>query len=633
MMARGKHLISIETKKRRLPYIYINSHVFSILFIVLCSAVLSVVGLLLGYVMSMLVIKHFISHPLLLFLNTLPLTLLMLLIYFATSRIWCSFLFGGGIFLIIELINRFKLQLRDDPLLPYDFLLGGEVTNVIKITELPISKYLLAMIILFILASIFLLLFVKSPKLKPIPAISGVVLCVLVFVYAFTSFYNDTKKFSSKEEGFNIYSTADMYRSRGFVYSFLLDIRTFRKFKPDGYTRPEAQKLLEQYALPAGNTEPQKPNVIVIMGEAFYDFDRIPGVKFMEGTDPLENYREILSESYHGRIVTSVFGGGTSSTEFSFLTGHSTCLLPNGITPYKTHIRNEVYSLVSYFRDCGYTATALHPGYPWFYNRQNVYKFFGFDNIYFRPDMEISNSDLRDGYVKDRTAFDFILEDMKKHLEEGDGKPYFNFTVTIENHGPYNYKTADEKILVKPSGMADSTYETINGYLYGLRESDRALGYLVDKLKALDEPVVLLYFGDHLPFLNADYEGYRALDFNIGQGKGVEAFFHNYETPYFIWSNDAAKELIKKNTGSVPVGDAPQTSACFLGVELTKYLGFTPSPYFAFLSRLQESLPVVTHYYYKQDGEYVTEEKLYAENRQLMDEYRKLQYYMMFDYN
>jgi len=630
-MSKQKPLIHMESKKRRLPYIYIKSQIISILLIILASGAMSLAGLLLGYVMSIDVIRHFMSHPLLAFLNTLPLTLFMLLIYFATSRIWCSFVFGGGLFLLIELVNRFKLQLRDDPLLPYDFLLGGEVANVVKLSELPVSKYLLAMILMFVLASIFVVFFVKSPKLKIISAISGVILCILAFVYAFTSFYNDTNKFSASEEGFNIYSTADMYRSRGFVYSFLLDIRTFRQLKPEGYTKQDAEQLLEQYAIAREDNPLEKPHVIAIMGEAFYDFDRIPGVKFTEGNDPLANYREILKESYHGRIITSVFGGGTSSTEFTFLTGHSTCLLPNGITPYKTHIRSKKYSLVRYFSDYGYTATAFHPGHPWFYNRQNVYEFFGFDSIYFRPDMELSDGDLRGGYVTDKAAVNFILVDLQKHLGKDAQSPYFNFTVTIENHGPYYYKKVDEKILVKPYGMEDSTYEMINSYLYGLRESDRALGYLVSELKNLDEPVVLLYFGDHLPFLNSDYEGYKALNFNIGQGKGVEAFVNHYSTPYFIWSNDAAKELIKKNTGKVPEGEAPEISTCFLGPELQKYLGFTPSPYFEFLSRLQESMPVVTHYYYKQDGEYVTE--LSSENQKLLSDYRKLQYYMMFDAN
>lgn len=630
-MLNRKPLIYIENKKRRVPYININSQAISILFILLASAALSLVGLMLGYVMSIEVITHFMSHPLLLLLNTLPLTLFMLFIYFATSRIWCSFLFGGGLFLIFELVNRFKLELRDDPLIPYDLLLGGEVANVVKLSDLTISKYLFAMIILFLVASLFLIFFVKSARLKAIPRIIATLLCIAGMTLAFTSMFNDSQRFSSKEEGFNIYSTADMYRSRGFIYSFLLDLRTLRQIKPEGYTKQEAQQLLEQYTLSDEDESSAKPNVIAIMGEAFYDIDRIPGIKFIDGTDPLKNYKEILEEAYHGSIVTSVFGGGTGSTEFSFLTGHSTTLLPNGVTPYKTHIRSKKYSLARYFSEYGYSTTALHPGHPWFYNRQNVYKFFEFDNIFFKPDMELTDKDFRYGYVRDQAAMEFILSDYDRHLKADQQTPYFNFTVTIENHGPYYYKKADDKILVKPDGMADSTYNMINSYIYGLRESDRALGYLVSELKSSDEPFVLLYFGDHLPFLNNDYEGYKALDFNIGQGKGIEAFLNHYETPYFIWSNDAARELIEKNTGHVPVGAGPKISTCFLPVELQKYIGLNPSPYFAFLSRLEESLPVVTHYYYKQDGEFVTE--LSAENRQLLSDYSELQYYMMFDAN
>lgn len=177
--------------------------------------------------------------------------------------------------------------------------------------------------------------------------------------------------------------------------------------------------------------------------------------------------------------------------------------------------------------------------------------------------------------------------------------------------------------------MTDEVYNTINCYLYGLREADKALGYLVSELKKRDKPFVLVYFGDHLPALNADYQGYKALNYNIGQGKGLEAFLNNFQTPFLIWSNAAAQELIKSNGVPVESGEAPGMSACFLSAELLKYIGMTPSPFLEFMTQLEKSLPVVTHKYYKQNGSYV--EKLSPENQQLLLQYRQLQYYSMFD--
>jgi hypothetical protein len=199
----------------------------------------------------------------------------------------------------------------------------------------------------------------------------------------------------------------------------------------------------------------------------------------------------------------------------------------------------------------------------------------------------------------------------------------------IENHSPFNKVVYDKKILERPEGMNDDIYNLINAYLYGLRESDIALGNLVSELKKKDEPFVLLYFGDHLPFLNKNYEGYAAINYKIGQGKDIEAFLNNYRTPYLIWSNDAASELLKSNGVKVSYGKAQEISSCFLSSELIKYLGFSPSPFYEFLTQLKDKIPVITHMYFKQDDDYVKE--LSPENQKLLLEYRQLQYYMMFD--
>lgn len=626
-MLKREPLISI--KKGKLPYININNQINSIIIIIAFSAVLSVIGLMLGDVMSFPTIKRFLMLPLLFVLNTIPLTLLMLFIYFATSRIWSSYVLGGGFFIFVELINRFKIELRDDPLIPADILLGGEVANVVKLSELNISKYLVAMIILFFLAALLLILFLKSSKLKAIGRISGALACLLIFNLTFNYYYKDVKRYEKYPvRGFS-YASSDIFRSRGFIYSFLSSFESLKVRKPEGYSKNEAIQLLKKYDM--GNTaaEQKKPNVIAIMGEAFYNLDRIPGAKFAEGMNPLENFNNVIKESYHGSIVTSVFGGGTCTTELNFLTGYSTSLLPGGIVPYKSLIRGNENSLARFFSGNGYSTTALHPGYEWFYNRQNVYKFFGFDNIFFRKDMDPSSYNTRRGLVTDQDAMEFILEDFDKHFADEPQKPHFNFTVTIENHSPYNRDMYNEKILARPEGMTDEAYNTINCYLYGLRESDKALGYLVSELKKRDEPFVLVYYGDHLPLLNTDYEGYKALSFNIGQGKGIEAFLNNYETPFFIWSNAAAQEMLRSSGVQIPSGKAPEISACFLSAELVKYTGLTPSPFLGFMTQLEKSLPVITHKYYKQNGSYV--EELSPENRQLLLQYRKLQYYMLFD--
>jgi phosphoglycerol transferase MdoB-like AlkP superfamily enzyme len=410
---RGEHMLKkdlIIIKKNKLPYIFFNSQIKSILAIISFSLVLSLIGYMIGDIMSFLTIKRFLLQPVILVLNTFPLTLFMLFLYFITSRIWCSYIFGGGFFIFIGLINRFKMTLREDPLIPADLILGNEVANIVKISELPISKYLALMLILFIMVAVLLVLFIKSNKLKLISRISGAAVCLLIFIFAFNTVYKNVKYFEQFPVVGTKYNSADVFRSRGFVYSFLVSFESLKVTKPDGYSKNKTEQLLKKYIVGDLKADQTKPNVIAIMGEAFFDFDRIRGVKFIDGNDPLKNFNEILKESSSGNIVTSVFGGGTASTELNFLTGYNTSLLPNGITPYKTHIRSNTYSIARFFRDNGYATMAFHPGYSWFYNRQNVYDYFGFENIIFRKDMNVFKLDLRRGYVKDRQVVDYILD-------------------------------------------------------------------------------------------------------------------------------------------------------------------------------------------------------------------------------
>ena len=53
------------------------------------------------------------------------------------------------------------------------------------------------------------------------------------------------------------------------------------------------------------------------MSEAFWDIDKVEQIEF-NNTLPLENFNKITAKSYYGKIVTTIFGGGTSDSEFSF---------------------------------------------------------------------------------------------------------------------------------------------------------------------------------------------------------------------------------------------------------------------------------------------------------------------------
>ena len=83
------------------------------------------------------------------------------------------------------------------------------------------------------------------------------------------------------------------------------------------------------------------------------------------------------------------------------------------------------------------------------------------------------------------------------------------------------------------SGTGD--YSDADTYLTLVRKTDKALEKLVNYFKEVDEPTVILFFGDHQPNLKNEFYQ-MAYGKSMGQMKGEELmqFFHSN---YIIWAN------------------------------------------------------------------------------------------------
>lgn len=620
---------SLKTKPNKKSNAFLTGGLLSIISVIIISIGLSLVGVMLSSVFSVEIIRRYMASPMLFILNTVPLTLIMLFIYFITSRVWVSYLLGGGFFLFAQLVNRFKVRLRQEPLVPADLVLGDEITKVINLKELPFTSGVYLLIISFLIGGVLLFFTIKSKKTSILFKLTGVVLTVAISLTLYFTVYKNSKYYTSFKVYGSEYSSVDIVQSRGFVYTFLAKMHSLKVLKHEGYSAAASEETLKKYAgKEKTEVSGKSPHVFCIMSEAFFDIDKIPGIKFSDGYNPLRNFNRIKNQSYYGRVVTDVFGGGTSKTEFSFLTGHTLSITDWVSDAYTSYIRKDTYALPRAFEAEGYNSTAFHPGFPWFYNRFNVYDFLGFQKSFFEPDMNTDTS--KDYYVSDMEAYKFLLNDFDNYLLKTPDLPYFNFTVTIQNHGPYSSKDIGFPEILKRSPELDSAnYHIINSYLNGLMQCDEALGFLVEHFEKTEEPVVLLYFGDHLPYLGPDFAGYKALKYNIGTLGELLSFLNTYETPYFIWSNKQAKELLSQK-GTYIKGQAPLISVNYLGTELLNYLGISSSPYFNFLNEIKASIPVITNRFYKTDtGKFI--EGLTDKEEKIITQYRDLQYYLMFD--
>jgi phosphoglycerol transferase MdoB-like AlkP superfamily enzyme len=611
--------------------INIRNYFVNVLLVAAFSVVLSALGIVLSDVVDMINIERYIKAPLLFLLNMLPLLLFMLLLYHLSSRLWVTFGFGGGLYVVAHIVNRFMMELREEPFTPSDIILGTEAATVIKLSELPFNSVIILSLVFWFVMTILLLLFVKSEKLRWPVRIAGVATAAVLFAVSYTGIYKNSGLYDSFEVTGSVYSRVNLYKSRGFMYSFMVRTGAYKSIKPDEYDREAARQVLAGYELPDHKIiEGDLPNIIAVMGEAFYDIDRIPGIEFNEGFDPLSNFNRIKKNAYSGRIVTNVFGGGTANTEFAFLTGHSMPIMPELSSPYSYYIRRDTFSLARALEAGGYATMAFHPGESWFYNRVNVYGFFGFDNIYFKNDMDLSKVEMNHGYISDSDTYAFALDKFREQLKREPGKPFFQFVVDIDNHGPYSKKDMGyPQILKRTKAMDDAAYYTLNNYLNGLMRCDKSLGVFTDAIMEMDEPVVFLYFADHLPYLGENDTGYKALGFDVGTGGSLQEYLNKYETPYFIIANEAAEKLLSGKGISVKKGQAPQISPNYLANELLEATGINGGNYFNYLSALKKELPVITSRFFKERDEF-TEEPT-QETKDLIYNYSVAQYYMLME--
>ena len=117
------------------------------------------------------------------------------------------------------------------------------------------------------------------------------------------------------------------------------------------------------------------------------------------------------------------------------------------------------------------------------------------------------------------------------------------------------------------------------------------LGSLWDYFARRQEPVVLVYFGDHLPYLGDNQKGFAELGYTE---QPYWAELTSFETPYVIWANDAAAEALDWENAVSALELPEQISASFLGAAVLELTGRgDDTAWFSFLNDLRREAPVV----------------------------------------
>ena len=580
--------------------------------VLLCAAVgLTLVSLLLSVgPYPVQICAGFLETPIIFLMNLLPIVTILFLFYGLTGRPGASFLAAGALVLLYSFGTYYKLMFRDDPVMFADLFILKEVGNMAGNYHLFLDKTLLVALACYLIGWLFLHFFVRAR----LPRIARIICSVaaLLALIGSISLCRDDGIYNTKAKNYsylnNQWSSTQQYIARGGLYPFFHSINEAFETPPEGYDKSEAKEVLAQYE-DADIPEDKKVNVVAIMLEAYNDFTNFGQPQLAQ--DVYKVWHDLEAEGYSGNLLTNIFAGGTIDTERCFLTGYSTL----------NNFRKNTNSYPWYFRSQGYTVEGMHPCYQWFYNRLNVNQYLGFENYYFVENLFTQ-------YTNGNVAMDKIFfPELIKAYEAGTAgdDPYFNFSVTYQGHGPYNSSRCwwgEVSDFVVDDGTYTPEQLTIMAnYLGSVADTNKHLKELTDYFRTDDEPVVLVLFGDHNPWMGDGNSVYTAMGLNFDLST-QEGFYDYYSTRYIIWANDAAKEALGKDFQ----GEGPDVGPYFLMNLVFEQCGWDGPAYLQATNAVSAQVPMV-----HKSGRYLENGTLTSvlsdAGAALVEEYKSLQYY------
>lgn len=437
-------------------------------------------------------------------------------------------------------------------------------------------------------------------------------LAIALPVLAFFVSIMDYRAFSWTRDRLDViprmWDQKDNYASNGFVLAFALNLPMATVAAPAGYSAEAIARIVtEAAAVPVAANE--RPDVVIVMSESFWDPTRLPGVSITP--DPIQTARSLRS----GEVFSPEFGGMTANVEFEALTGFSNAFLPYGSIPYQQYVRTSIPSLASFFRDQGYATTALHPFQGWFWNRSAVYDAFGFDRF-------LSEENLPALEKRGPLASDAAMTEELIRLADAEKKPVFIFAVSLQGHGPYEPgRYTDATHRVAAPGLNDRTRDSVLSFAEGAADADRGLARLIEWAKRRERPTVIAFFGDHLPPLGEAYVQTGYMKEPVASRRApLKQMKAEHETPLVIWSN---------RTGSP--ADLGTISPAFLPLEVLKAAGMEHPYYTGFLGMVRDRFPVIDrHLLVDRNGQAVSDWARGKAVDPLIRDFRLLQYDVMF---
>lgn len=228
-------------------------------------------------------------------------------------------------------------------------------------------------------------------------------------------------------------------------------------------------------------------NVIYLHLESFQNFMIDYKLNGEEVTPFLNSLAKDKNTMYFDNFFHQTGQGKTSDAEF--MLENSLFGLPQG-SAYITKAQNTYQAAPSILKDYGYTSAVFHGNNGSFWNRNEIYKSFGFDYFFDASYYDTSSTENMAEYgLLDKPFFE-----QSKSLLSTLPQPFYTKFITVGNHFPYQMN--QDLVTIDKAATGDVS---VDSYFQTARYADEAIEQMFNQLKEsglYDNSMIVLY-GDH----------------------------------------------------------------------------------------------------------------------------------------
>ena len=447
---------------------------------------------------------------------------------------------------MLIIINQIKIEYTGEPIFLSDVNFIFKIKNLYNMVSGNLMIIMIKYCFIFITVAIILFIVIKwiknnerlltNFKNRIIMILTCVILLVILFAPNKYTRNIYLKLFLGINEykDYNSYTTNLSYYGYHTLLSGMYGVMLNNRFEePQDYNEEELNNMLKEVNNKKIADSWGKPNIILLFSESFWDIDKQSDVKFNKEVAP--NIKVLKEEGKLIETISCAYGGMSENVAFELLTGGSLNYFNKGYIPvmslYKRKNSENIPSIVKELKANKYKSKIVFGEDC--YNSEEALKKIGFDEY---VDLKETEDNIKGHYISDEYITNTIIEELENKNEN---EKIFYMAETIQNHMPYdNEKYYEYDINIKKSNLEDEMNEIITSYAQGVYDADKQLNRLYEYIKNYDEPTILVFLGDHLPYLYTK-NGKNVIEslsyFNTENE--IEKIYRKYNTQALILSN------------------------------------------------------------------------------------------------